>query len=185
MLCDKFMLGLRTEISDFEDTFSYWGGQTTSHSTKLDTQFLNKVIFEKCHDCYRTMPSLPQAAFAVHKVKEWKDSQVAMIKKPNEEKEKRSSTPRYDNNKPTQLSPVKYNEKLMNSIWGLYNRNSPHNFKKNNGADSQGGEGMQQLTVAKDLARYSILKPSPTYITYDIHAIDYTQLEETFKFSMA
>lgn len=27
--------------------------------------------------------------------------------------------------------PVKYNDKLMNSIWGLYNRYSPHNVKKN------------------------------------------------------
>ncbi|KAH8270776.1 hypothetical protein KR018_001436 [Drosophila ironensis] len=28
-------------------------------------------------------------------------------------------------------SPNKYNDKLMNSIWGLYNRYSPHNVKKN------------------------------------------------------
>ncbi|XP_052128648.1 uncharacterized protein LOC113201682 isoform X2 [Frankliniella occidentalis] len=27
--------------------------------------------------------------------------------------------------------PLKYNSKLMNSIWGLYNRYSVHNFKKN------------------------------------------------------
>lgn len=27
---------------------------------------------------------------------------------------------------------LKYNSKLMNSIWGLYNRYSVHNFKKNN-----------------------------------------------------
>jgi len=26
--------------------------------------------------------------------------------------------------------PVKYNGKLMNSIWGLYNRYSVHNLKK-------------------------------------------------------
>lgn len=31
-----------------------------------------------------------------------------------------------------ELTPLKYNSKLMNSIWGLYNRYSVHNFKKNN-----------------------------------------------------
>lgn len=30
-----------------------------------------------------------------------------------------------------EYSPVKYNEKLMNSIWGFYNRYSPHNIKSN------------------------------------------------------
>lgn len=31
-----------------------------------------------------------------------------------------------------ELTPVKYNSKLMNSIWGMYNRYSPYNFKKSN-----------------------------------------------------
>lgn len=30
------------------------------------------------------------------------------------------------------LTPVKYNGKMMNSIWGEYNKKSPHNFKKQN-----------------------------------------------------
>ena len=29
-----------------------------------------------------------------------------------------------------ELTPLQYNSKLMNSIWGLYNRYSVHNFKK-------------------------------------------------------
>lgn len=33
-----------------------------------------------------------------------------------------------------ELTPLKYNSKLMNSIWGLYNRYSVHNFKKNTDA---------------------------------------------------
>lgn len=49
-----------------------------------------------------------------------------------------------------QLAPVKYNEKMMNSIWGLYNRNSPHNFKKNNAA-GDGAEGQQQFVAAGGL----------------------------------
>lgn len=32
----------------------------------------------------------------------------------------------------TELSPLKYNSKLMNSIWGLYNRYSVHNIKQQN-----------------------------------------------------
>lgn len=32
----------------------------------------------------------------------------------------------------TDLAPLKYNSKLMNSIWGIYNRYSPHNIKKTN-----------------------------------------------------
>jgi uncharacterized phage-associated protein len=40
--------------------------------------------------------------------------------------------------------PAKYNSKLMNSIWGLYNRYSVHNLKK----VTEGEEavwGVQQL----------------------------------------
>lgn len=29
------------------------------------------------------------------------------------------------------MTPMKYNSKMMNSIWGMYNRYSVHNFKKN------------------------------------------------------
>lgn len=76
----------------------------------------------------------------------------------------------------------------MKSIWGNYNRNSPHNFKKNNGAASVGEESMQQL-VAKDLAQENPMTSKPTttaYITYEtIHGIDRSQLEEMFKFSVA
>ncbi|CAG0886799.1 unnamed protein product [Darwinula stevensoni] len=40
-----------------------------------------------------------------------------------------------------QALPARYNSKLMNSIWGLYNRYSPHNFKKNNGEGGVVGIG--------------------------------------------
>lgn len=33
------------------------------------------------------------------------------------------------------LSPLQYNSKLMNSVWGMYNRYSVHNLKKNIDAD--------------------------------------------------
>lgn len=40
---------------------------------------------------------------------------------------------------------------MMNSIWGLYNRNSPHNFKKNNAA-GDGADRQQQVFVAAGAA---------------------------------
>lgn len=47
------------------------------------------------------MPSLPQAAFAVHKIREHRNQEqkVAVMKKADDKK--RSSTPRYDNPKCT------------------------------------------------------------------------------------
>lgn len=127
-------------------------------------------------DCFK-MPSLPQGAFAVHKVKE-RHQHIAVCKKIcGDEKTRQESNrcklrivmytkffiplnnffwtdlKKFNSlNKKTyfqitvlmQLSPSKYNEKMMNSIWGRYNRNSPHNFKKNNAA-SIGEVEAQQL----------------------------------------
>jgi len=139
-------------------------------------QFINSVIFEKCENCYK-MPYLPQAAFAVRKIREKNERQVAVLKKVDE---KRPSSTRYDNNQGyTCLAPVKYNEKLMKSIWGNYNRNSPHNFKKNNGASFLGEQQQQQQVVSKDLA-----KTFAFYITCD-EMIDHAQLEDACKFFVA
>uniref|UniRef100_A0A6M2DCM6 Putative product n=1 Tax=Xenopsylla cheopis TaxID=163159 RepID=A0A6M2DCM6_XENCH len=52
------------------------------------------------------MAAIPQGAFAACKIRE--------------------------NRECLELTPVKYNSKLMNSIWGMYNRYSPYNFKKSN-----------------------------------------------------
>lgn len=40
--------------------------------------------------------------------------------------------------------PAKYNSKLMNSIWGLYNRYSVHNLKKVTEGE-EALQGVQQL----------------------------------------
>lgn len=50
-----------------------------------------------------------------------------------------------------ELSPLKYNSKLMNSIWGLYNRYSPHNVKKINDANPLGGAGALSATDMQQL----------------------------------
>ncbi|KAF5285873.1 hypothetical protein FQA39_LY04334 [Lamprigera yunnana] len=80
-----------------------------------------------CNDCMRLivkvvknrktgkMSAAPQAAFMVRKYRE-------MDQKPSEEYVPFSTDH-------MALNPVKYNSKMMNSIWGLYNRYSVHNLK--------------------------------------------------------
>ncbi|XP_049540145.1 uncharacterized protein LOC125954141 [Anopheles darlingi] len=100
---------------------------------------LANLLFNVCEDCGK-MACLPQSAFAVHKIRQAgqheKDLTVARLGGDKQ-------GPRYLNKSTLDLTPVKYNGKLMNSIWGLYNRYSPHNFKKNNGSFG-GFFGMQQ-----------------------------------------
>lgn len=71
------------------------------------------------------MPSLPQAAFAVCKIRERNSKEPAAD---NE------TPPIVFNKKLSEYLPVKYNEKFMNAIWGHYNRYSPHNIKSKDAA---------------------------------------------------
>ncbi|XP_052889828.1 uncharacterized protein LOC128298129 [Anopheles moucheti] len=99
---------------------------------------LASTLFDLCEDCCK-MACLPQSAFAVHKIRQAQNDKDLTVARMTGDKQ----GPRYLNKNILDLTPVKYNGKLMNSIWGLYNRYSPHNFKKNNG--SYGGFfGMQQ-----------------------------------------
>ncbi|KAL2736477.1 uncharacterized protein V1477_012986 [Vespula maculifrons] len=87
-------------------------------------------------DC-RKMAAVPQAAFAASKVRcneKHDNSLISLI----EGKEKASKENTYNGRfylEGWELTPLKYNSKLMNSIWGLYNRYSVHNFKKNTDAN--------------------------------------------------
>ncbi|XP_035743609.1 uncharacterized protein LOC118451304 isoform X2 [Vespa mandarinia] len=87
-------------------------------------------------DC-KKMAAVPQAAFAASKVRhneKHDNSMISVI----EGKEKASKENTYNGRfylEGWELTPLKYNSKLMNSIWGLYNRYSVHNFKKNTDAD--------------------------------------------------
>lgn len=85
------------------------------------------------------MACLPQSAFAVHKLRKPQNEKDLAVARLSTDKQ---DAPRYTNGT-LDLTPVKYSDKLMNSIWGLYNRYSPHNFKKNNGSSEQ-YFGMQQ-----------------------------------------
>lgn len=93
-----------------------------------------ELLFENCADCKR-MAAIPQGAFAACKVRDnrGRSSLITMM----EEKENVGSESIFNARPPLEgreLTPLKYNSKLMNSIWGLYNRYSVHNFKKNNDA---------------------------------------------------
>ncbi|KAL7738519.1 hypothetical protein ACLKA6_006825 [Drosophila palustris] len=66
--------------------------------------------------------ALPQGAFAACKLREQfqeRDMILSRLRAAN-------NADKADNNAQREYSPVKYNDKLMNSIWGLYNlrRNS-------------------------------------------------------------
>lgn len=105
-------------------------------------QDLAEALFDQCGDCNK-MASLPQAAFAVHKLRKPQNEKNLTVARQSMDKQE---SPRYM--KTLDLTPVKYSDKLMNSIWGLYNRYSPHNFKKNNGSDQQYFSMPQPFAVA-------------------------------------
>ncbi|XP_052860687.1 uncharacterized protein LOC128267802 [Anopheles cruzii] len=111
---------------------------TFRFSASLD---LANALFNVCEDC-GNMACLPQSAFAVHKVRQAQHQKDLTVARMFSDKH----GPKYLNKSTLDLTPatpVKYNGKLMNSIWGLYNRYSPHNFKKNN-ASYGSFFGMQQ-----------------------------------------
>lgn len=81
------------------------------------------------------MPTLPQAAFAVCKIRE---------------QNARSSPEHGDGDlyQSMDAKPVKYNEKYMNAIWGHYNRYSPHNIKSNDAAIAVSKNGLNMVRLA-------------------------------------
>ncbi|KYN06701.1 PREDICTED: uncharacterized protein LOC108782832 [Cyphomyrmex costatus] len=101
---------------------------------------ITELLFENCIDCGK-MASIPQSAFAVCKVRCNEEQIVSIMKKKEKTEEKKENV--FNPRPPLEgweLMPLKYNSKLMNSIWGLYNRYSVHNFKKNTDAE-KGGRG--------------------------------------------
>ncbi|KAK0179729.1 hypothetical protein PV327_005452 [Microctonus hyperodae] len=98
-------------------------------------------IFIKMEKYCCEMAAVPQGAFAVRKIREMNEREFLQmdfhIKNGNEKTYRRGSFKKNltEEREPT---PLKYNSKLMNSIWGEYNRYSVHNFKKNTAADEGG-----------------------------------------------
>ncbi|XP_072944563.1 uncharacterized protein [Epargyreus clarus] len=95
-----------------------------------DLRDLSSSFFVKlCKACQlNNMAALPPSAFSAGRIRETqRDMKISNIRKGSEPM-------KFFNTNLTELSPLKYNSKLMNSIWGIYNRYSPHNVKKINDA---------------------------------------------------
>lgn len=95
-----------------------------------------ELLFETCTGC-KKMAAIPQGALTACKVRRNLERNT-MITHPIEKKEKTGKDVLYNARlsvEGRELTPMKYNSKLMNSIWGLYNRYSVHNFKKNTDAN--------------------------------------------------
>lgn len=85
---------------------------------------------------HNNMPALPQGAFAACKIRaqESRRMPVAQVPSATAQPDNKPTTELFPSWKLIDLSPLKYNSKFMNAIWGHYNRYSPHNIKSNDGA---------------------------------------------------
>ncbi|XP_043275539.1 uncharacterized protein [Venturia canescens] len=123
--------------------------ETKKPSKKLTKREIRDLFFDNCDGCL-TMAAIPHGAFAVRKVRENNERRFLiskMEKRGGNDKESKQDTGYSKKNSQEEgreLTPLKYNSKLMNSIWGLYNRYSVHNFKKNTDAD----DAMNAATAA-------------------------------------
>ncbi|XP_069682811.1 uncharacterized protein [Periplaneta americana] len=110
---------------------------------------LDELLFDSCPDCQKLkMSSIPQGAYATWKVRvnegkhQIPDTSSMMTAKMKDSEKPSPQQLHYPNvyKKFLEHPPAKYNSKLMNSIWGLYNRYSVHNLKKvTEGEDSFSG----------------------------------------------
>ncbi|XP_076653644.1 uncharacterized protein LOC143359544 [Halictus rubicundus] len=98
-----------------------------------------ELLFETCTDC-KKMAAIPQGAFTACKVR-CNLERDSMITHSMDQKEKAGKEALFNarlSEEGREPTPMKYSSKLMNSIWGLYNRYSVHNFKKNTDANDDG-----------------------------------------------
>ncbi|XP_005176410.1 uncharacterized protein LOC101897387 [Musca domestica] len=126
-----------------------------------DLNFLRKQvilnILEICQDCAK-MAALPQGAFVACKLRDQYRDRDLMVSRIKSGGDKNESKFYNCNKKLMEYSPVKYNEKLMNSIWGFYNRYSPHNIKSNEivSYDRYFNQQQQSSAVANQLIAHNI-----------------------------
>ncbi|XP_035444203.1 uncharacterized protein LOC118272019 [Spodoptera frugiperda] len=104
----------------------------------LSNLTLETIFFNLCKACQiKSMASIPPSAFSAGRIR---DTQRDM--KISKEFTGNQST-KFFNTTLMELTPLKYNSKLMTSIWGDYNRYSPHNVKKINDANTSNVELQQ------------------------------------------
>lgn len=96
---------------------------------------IDVLLFDNCINCGK-MAAIPQGAFAVCKVRLNQNRGSSTSEKGKEKCYDNIYNAKLFIRGIAELTPLQYNSKLMNSIWGLYNRYSVHNFKKNTDGDS-------------------------------------------------
>ncbi|XP_026726720.1 uncharacterized protein LOC113493096 isoform X1 [Trichoplusia ni] len=138
------------------NTYSVSRGPVT-RGLKIEAfnKLTNQTIFFNCKACQnRRMASIPPSAFSAGRIRDTqRDMKVSNKTKGNE-------SSKFFNTTFMELSPLKYNSKLMNSIWGLYNRYSPHNVKKINDAHTSGSELQQSAANSSNKNESMITLPS-------------------------
>jgi len=115
-----------------------------------EKHFIAEILLNYCEYCDK-MASLPHGAFAAYKMRKHypqEDMLVSHSKSANANEKKDDTKNSTNNKKLLEYSPLKYNEKLMNSIWGFYNRYSPHNIKGNEYESVEQRLNMQQHKIA-------------------------------------
>ncbi|KAJ8681227.1 hypothetical protein QAD02_017014 [Eretmocerus hayati] len=89
---------------------------------------VNELLFQAaCIECGK-MSAIPQGAFAALHVRKNMGQDFDGSESTNKKESRNCGFSPLQEGR--ELTPLKYNSKLMNSIWGLYNRYSVHNFKK-------------------------------------------------------
>ncbi|CAF4879466.1 unnamed protein product [Pieris macdunnoughi] len=121
---------------DLDTSSIPYHGPKIGHIATSGSEIRN-IYCKVCRAC-ELMASIPPSAFSAARIRETqRDMKVSNIKKGGGEPTK------FYHTKLMELTPLKYNSKLMNSIWGFYNRYSPHNVKKINDASTFNGELQQ------------------------------------------
>ncbi|RVE49798.1 hypothetical protein evm_005528 [Chilo suppressalis] len=119
-------------------------GAASIEKLKYSWSIFRNILFDLCKACQvETMAAIPPCTFTAGRVRESlhdRDKKVALFPK-------HSEYYKFFETKFAELTPLKYNSKLMNSIWGLYNRYSPHNVKKINEATFVFNGDLQQSAV--------------------------------------
>jgi hypothetical protein len=128
---------LRVASSQFAEEGFY--SQQRQYLGLIPTYQLEELLFDFCPECHKQkMSSIPQGAYAASKVRinegkiQAPNTNNMLSAKTKDSEKSIPQQPYYPNvyKKFLEQPPVKYNSKLMNSIWGLYNRYSVHNLKK-------------------------------------------------------
>ncbi|XP_068617914.1 uncharacterized protein [Battus philenor] len=116
----------------------------------------DKIVFKLCEACQKnTMASIPPSAFSAGRIRQAeRDMKISNI-------DKKNPANKFFNADITGLTPLKYNSKLMNSIWGFYNRYSPHNVKKVNDVLSFKEELQQSAVNSSSKNETKLILPTP------------------------